>query len=71
MLKYLISCDFLLLLFFWSPTWVKDKEKKPRKDFLCVAVCLFVFLYWEHLYRLCKIALNKWQKLRASSSVRK
>lgn len=24
--------DFLLLLFFWSPSWFKTKEKKSRSD---------------------------------------
>ena len=27
-------CDFLLLLFFWSPARFKDKEKKSRSDLL-------------------------------------
>ena len=30
--RVLLPCDFLLLLFFWSPARFKDKEKKSRSN---------------------------------------
>ena len=46
------DCDFLLLLFLWSPSWFKDKEKKSRSDYSSLRDFYLLDLGYSALYLL-------------------